>query len=500
MIILNKIRNIFYVILTLFLYSGILLSYKIEEYQIQEYEIQEYQIQEYKIQEYQIKEYEIQEYIIKEINILEKKLNEYIIIEDIDLQYTTSKDFEDSFDNYYSPEALNYDIDWGGVLGKFAVGSGIIICTGVLSIASSAQPQIAFVFATSSKEALKEALIGAAIGGALNTIIDSIKRNGTIDKQTFKSAIEGMADGFMWGAVSGATFGAIKAKRILSKNPLLDETGKLLGIPDETGKLLDASGKVRGKILDNGFIEDNAHKIIGKLDDNNQFIRNYKSYIPQNNLISTAKGKIRFKILNNNVYRIGNNEYVGIIDDAGRILKDGRLVGAIDESGKLIPSIAESVSKNVVLSADNVVLNLNNFQIQHSAEKGIRNILGKNGMIAGQIDDSNRLITTWRENLTRARNLGVKSAKSIILKNRFTYEEALNRGIIHKSVTKNMYKSFLESGGKGLEGHHIKNVANYPNYASRSDNIIFIGREAHKHLHRGSFANPTRGNFTRILK
>ena len=60
-----------------------------------------------------------------------------------------------------------------------------------------------------------------------------------------------------------------------------------------------------------------------------------------------------------------------------------------------------------------------------------------------------------------------------------------------------MYENFLKTG-KGLEGHHIKSVASNPNYASRTDNIIFMSRKAHKAAHGGNFQNATRGNFTKL--
>ena len=437
--------------------------------------------------------------IIHEIEIFEDTIYEDIIVEDIDIQFTTIKDFEDNFDNCFSSDTLMYDIDWAGVIGKFSAGTAIIVCTGVISFASASlgQPQLAFVFATSSKEAIKEALIGAAIGGTLNTIIETIKNGEEINKNAVKYAIEGASDGFMWGAITGATLGLYKGFKILSKNPILDGSGKLIGIPDEMGNLLDDSGKIKGAILRDNFIEDSSHRIIGKLDDSGKLIKNYKSYIPNNNLIYTTKNKSRLIIKNRAVYRINNSEYIGKIDDAGRIIKDGILKGAIDENGKLIPSIQESINKGVILSPDGKVLNLNGLKIEKYTESGIRNIK-KKGKIVGQIDDNNRLIYDWREkNINPARRVGVKSAKDCIMANKWSYLEAIKNGVIDKSVSKEAYKMFLETG-KGLEGHHIKSVASNPNYASRTDNIIFMSRDAHKAAHGGNFQNATRGNFTKL--
>lgn len=141
------------------------------------YIINELEIDELEIEELEINELEVNELIINEIQIFEKTINKSAIVKDIDFKLTSIRDFEDNFDNCFSSDTLMYDIDWAGVIGKFSAGTAIIVCTGVISFASASlgQPQLAFVFATSSKEAIKEALIGAAIGGTLNTIIETIK-------------------------------------------------------------------------------------------------------------------------------------------------------------------------------------------------------------------------------------------------------------------------------------------------------------------------------------
>lgn len=430
---------------------------------------------------------------------MENVLNENIIIEDIDIEFTTAEDFIDNFDNCFSSETLNYDIDWPGVIGKFSIGTAIIVCTGVISFSSVAlgQKELAFLFATSSKEAIKEALIGAAIGGALNTIVETIKNGGVIEEYALKYAIEGAADGFMWGSISGALLGLYKGVNILAKNPILDDFGKLIGIPDESGRLLNAYGEKSGNILKDGFIEDGSHKIIGKLDNNGKFNRNYRSYIPENGFIYVKKNP-RFKIENKNVYRIYNDELVGTIDDAGRIIKDGKIVSYIDENGKLLGSVSESANNGVSILPDGTVNNLNNFDIKNSNEKGIRNIFSKDTKkIVGQIDDNDKLILDWRKKITNSRNIGVKSAKTCIMKMKFSYSDAIKRGIMDESVTKLQYETFIKTG-KGLEGHHINNVANYPNYADRSDNIVFVGKEAHKELHKGNYKNATKGKFTKL--
>lgn len=140
---------------------------------------------------------------------------------------------------------------------------------------------------------------------------------------------------------------------------------------------------------------------------------------------------------------------------------------------------------------------MNGLKIEKSTDRGIRNIKNSEGRIIGQIDDNNRLISDWRGKIRKARTKGVNNAKACIIANKLSYLEAIENRVIDKSVSKEAYEMFLETG-KGLEGHHIKNVANNPNYANRLDNIIFMSRQAHKEAHSGNFQNATKGNFTKL--
>ena len=58
----------------------------------------------------------------------------------------------------------------------------MIFFTGVMSLVTSPNTLIAYIFATSFKEAVKEALIGAAMGAAINVAIQSFS-TGDYSKQ-----------------------------------------------------------------------------------------------------------------------------------------------------------------------------------------------------------------------------------------------------------------------------------------------------------------------------
>ncbi len=54
----------------------------------------------------------------------------------------------------------------------------------------------------------------------------------------------------------------------------------------------------------------------------------------------------------------------------------------------------------------------------------------------------------------------------------------------------------LQHGGfpKGYDGHHINNVARFPDLAGNPDNIRFVTRTEHLRVHQGSFRNNSSGN------
>lgn len=55
-----------------------------------------------------------------------------------------------------------------------------------------------------------------------------------------------------------------------------------------------------------------------------------------------------------------------------------------------------------------------------------------------------------------------------------------------------------DDDGKALEGHHMKSVAQYPDYQGNPDNIQFLTRSEHCEAHNGKFQNPTNGYFNPV--
>lgn len=48
---------------------------------------------------------------------------------------------------------------------------------------------------------------------------------------------------------------------------------------------------------------------------------------------------------------------------------------------------------------------------------------------------------------------------------------------------------------KGYEGHHMKNVKDYPEYAGKANNIQFLNKDEHLQAHGGDFKNKTNGYY-----
>ena len=158
---------------------------------------------------------QIEEIQLEIESIIESHLSENMLVEDLKIDIIIVDNINEYLNGMQS-EILKYDIDWAGVVGKYAVGTAIIVVSGILSqvdkipgIGIALKP-VAFVFTGAVKGAAKGALYGMVTGAALGSINLLLENNNDIEALK-KYAIEGSADGFMWGAITGAVVGAITA-------------------------------------------------------------------------------------------------------------------------------------------------------------------------------------------------------------------------------------------------------------------------------------------------
>lgn len=152
------------------------------------------------------------------------------------------------------PEGFeDYDIDWGKVIGKFAVGTSIIIAVGFVNTITKGTT--VFIFGTPATVA-KDAFVGAAIGAAVNVAMESATDKNVSKEGIKKYAIEGAADGYMWGAITSVVkrfivpqklhFSAGSVAKVAANGTVTSSKGKVLGkAAFSKGKIIlyDTSGK-----------------------------------------------------------------------------------------------------------------------------------------------------------------------------------------------------------------------------------------------------------------
>lgn len=158
----------------------------------------------------------------------------------------TSADF---FDNTVPEE---YRVNWKKVISKYSIGTTVIVLTGILSICSGTIPAATVGYIAAG--AFEGASIGALTGSATEALIAGTLAffKGEPKASIFKEAIEASANGFMWGAITGAITGGFKSAKELSKgNPLLNKKGKISFIKDDKGIVYPVKGgKPVGHIFD----------------------------------------------------------------------------------------------------------------------------------------------------------------------------------------------------------------------------------------------------------
>lgn len=157
------------------------------------------------------------------------------------LTITGKETDSDIFNDTVSAE---YRVNWKKVLSKYAVGTTVIVITGVVSLCAGTIPLATAGYIAAG--AFNGAITGSVIGGAIDAFISGTLAfiKGEPKEQIFKEAIEASADGFMWGAITGAIAGGFKSAKELSKGiPVLNSKGKIQYVVDSsTNKVYLAKG------------------------------------------------------------------------------------------------------------------------------------------------------------------------------------------------------------------------------------------------------------------
>lgn len=185
----------------------------------------------------------IVENMIYENGIYEYCINEDVIAQTYIVEIVVGEVTEEEILALLPPEINEYDIEWGKVIGKFAVGTSIIIAVGIVH-AVVKQPSY-FVFASPVTVA-KEALAGGAIAAAMNVTVQYASDGKMVSEGIKKYAIEGYADGYMWGAIESAL--RINVANIKKLKSFKLATGGTASIKAD-GSVFDSAGKLMGKAV-----------------------------------------------------------------------------------------------------------------------------------------------------------------------------------------------------------------------------------------------------------
>ena len=184
------------------------------------------------VEESVIKEQTIAESTIDEKYLDETYITENLICEDGIYEYTMDENIPDDFSEY--------EIDWAAVIGKFAVGTTIIIATGIVQ---HYLHSTYFLFASPIK-VTRDALIGGSMEVAIRVALEADKAGNNAEAAIKKYAIEGFADGYMWGAVTSVL--SVMQKNFKLPKSLAMSSGKAGKIALD-GTVLDEAGNELGK-------------------------------------------------------------------------------------------------------------------------------------------------------------------------------------------------------------------------------------------------------------
>ena len=208
----------------------------------QEHKIEEQFISETMIDEELITQEFILEHMTYEDELYEVKISEDIIVQAYTIELTVDVNTQTSMAGVIPPQLDDYDINWPAVIAKFAVGTAIIVVVGVVHYVTKGASTF-FVMATPGK-VLKDAIIGGAIDAALQVSINEVAQGGISSKAAVKYAIEGFADGYMWGAIGSVLH--VTAQNIKRLKAFRLAAGGTLHIKID-GTVVDALGNIVGK-------------------------------------------------------------------------------------------------------------------------------------------------------------------------------------------------------------------------------------------------------------
>lgn len=313
----------------------------------------------------------ITEHLIPEEGIYEYAISEEVICETYVIELTVGVQTEEEILAQLPLELEEYNINWPGVIGKFAAGTTIILVVGIINYFTKGSTY--FVFG-SSAGITKDAIVGGAVGAALGTLFNGISEEKLPPEGIKKYAIEGFADGYMWGAIASVTkiagenFNRLKSFKLASG-------GKAVIKPD--GRVFDEAGKQIGHAFyeNKGFwyLLDDASNTVQVFDKAGKFVADSAVLVsvhslPKNSMLrlgTAAQSPICYTDDLGHTLRMGNdlipdghyrlNGYDYYTDHLGRITKVSFEELKLRPDGqprKLIQNHIDEIGKGYALPSD----------------------------------------------------------------------------------------------------------------------------------------------------
>lgn len=219
--------------------------------------IKEEYILEESILEERLEETYIVENLIYENGIYEYQIEEIITAQSYIFEMVVGETSEEEILENLPDDFDDYDIDWAKVIGKFAAGTAIIVAVGVVGHVTKGSSY--FMFATPAKVA-KEALIGGATEAAIMALLNK-DDNDPLHQKAKKYALEGFAEGYMYGAMSAVL--KVNSQNIKRLKTFKHATGGTSKIKLD-GKVYDEAGKLIGEAL---VDKDGLWRLVNHADD-----------------------------------------------------------------------------------------------------------------------------------------------------------------------------------------------------------------------------------------
>lgn len=192
---------------------------------------------------------------------------------------------------------------------KFGVGSALVATTWIVSLVTPGGQILSVSMLFIAKQTTMQAISGAVIGGLTQAGIAYLQ--GKRGDELLYATINGSADGFLIGAITGLATGVFQSVKIFSGATVVEDK-----IFTKTGLVLDKKGKVIGKAIRFSGIADDGIYYVGK--NSASVFNKYGKEVAK-----VAKYKDNFVLYNKNGRILG-------------YLKDGKLVSYCDPSSVAI--------------------------------------------------------------------------------------------------------------------------------------------------------------------